>query len=215
MHATLQASGGHVLARGNPRPWQATNANYKTDFASLTTVLRGERYADRRVLATFDHTLHVWWTAFEGRFAFVSDPFLSTRPDAELEARFLAFCRELGAPPEKLELLLRDGFFQVMWLSHNKYNLSATQAYAPLSAYPEARRPEPDAVLVGWNIVPPEFEIARMLRQYRERAFAASAFTAPDIIITTAEHTAHNLVPSEARYSRDYANSTFQVWLRR
>jgi hypothetical protein len=207
-------SRGYVSDHRHPRPGTTLGAPYKQDLVALVGELKGNAYADK-VLATFDHAVYLWWTSFADRFVFVADPFLTTRPDAEQEIRLMAAFDTLGVRPAQFRTLIQSHYFQIMWLSSAKYNVSSAYHLAPLSGY----APHVASIIMGreidagWWTALPLSELRRFENQYKAGEFRKHTFKPPGVVVLNSEDIRHGFRPPAPGFRLKYKNHTFQVWV--
>jgi hypothetical protein len=196
--------------------YAALGNGYKRDLGALIDELSSSRYAGRRVLATFDHAVYMWWLTFARKWVAVGDPFLATRPDAELETRFMSFAREMGVDSQRLIPLLDEYMVQLFWFSCAKYQASRAHSFAPIDEYPPAVQTEirTGSMQNAFNLVIPRSEKERVLRKYETTAGQGTGFAPADVVILTAGDDARGLHPMPSVFSLVYTNPTFRVWLR-
>lgn len=189
---------------------------YRKEFAALARELSSEGYRSARVLGTLDHQVFVWWTAFAGKFAYASDPFVSTVSDDENERRLLSLLKLLRASPEAAGDYLAEESIAVFFLAHNKYQASGAHTFAPLSQYAGEvqRQIRAGDALSSWPIRVPPGERQRLISRYRALPAPLPEFALPDIIVLTAGQT-EGLAPDEAQYERTFSSGLFTVWRRR
>jgi hypothetical protein len=212
--ACTLVNNSHVISLQSPRV--PAGRPYKSDFADLARVLSSPAYERRRILATFDPVVYEWWIGLHGRFASVADPFLSTRPDAEIEARFMALCDEVGMPGGAFEKLVANKVIQVYWLSYDKYNVSPLHHYGEKSDYSSAAQDQmrTSAITLGWNIVVPKSELSRLADAYRRSSWKARRITPPDILVLSKDEVAQGRKPRDPKFRESFSNGTFVVWVR-
>jgi hypothetical protein len=187
---------------------------YKERFAELCRELAGDRHRRARTLATLDHHVFVYWTAFAGRFAAVPDPFSTFAPDRELEDRLLSFLDLLGVPPDRLATILTEPSTLIFFLSHDKYQASRAHHFAPLAAYPDdvQRSIRSSSIYASWQVALPRAELDRLVRRAGELASARR--TEPDLIVLGPPELSAGLLPPSDRYRLDFRNDAFQLWSR-
>jgi hypothetical protein len=200
-----------------PRRNVALGSSYKADLVDVTRELSRARYADQRVLGTLDHGLSVWWTSFHHRFLLVSDPFPSTRSDAEQESRLAHLLHLLGVSSATFEGLIQDGTLQIMWLSSAKYTISPLHAFAPISAYDDAQAKiiREGSPLSGWEIAVPRSEVKRLSQAYANETSAPWRLTSADVVVLGPWERAYGMAPDWRAFRETFSNSTFRVWVRR
>jgi hypothetical protein len=208
------SGGGHVIWNHHPR--FHTNPRYRADLSDLARVLASPPYQGRRVLGTLDPVIYEWWVGLEGKFASLSDPFLSTRPDVELEARFMAFCDQLGVSEEAFRDLLRNRWNQVFWVSYDKFDTSPLKSVDDGSEHARGRlhNVATGNFMTPWNIIVPNSEVTRMSAAYRSGSWKTFGFAGPDIVVLTTDDVSHGREPRDPRFKKTFSNPTFVVWVR-
>ena len=207
----------HTITQGPPRAGVTLGAQYKADLVGVTQELQTPRYAALRVLGTFDHPLGVWWTAFQHRFLLVSDPFPSTRSDAEHELRVAYFLHLLGVSQASFEDLIQAPNLQVLWLSSAKYTISPLHSFSGTSDYTEAQAGiiRSGDVMSGWDFGVPRSEVRRLSRLYAQQATAPWRMASADIIVLSRTELERAMAPNTTSFRETFSNSTFKVWVRR
>lgn len=191
--------------------------DYYDNFVALVRELESERWRDARVLGTLDHQLYVWWTAFEHKAMYVSDPCYSTIDDDETERRLLSFLQLVGARSEQIPLLVSDQGIHIFFLGCAKYQASKAHHYGPIEEYPPAdqRVIREGPVTANWTLAIPRSELQRLRMRFQRVRLRDVPFASPDVIVLNASDRARGLEPPQKSYDRKYANGAFEVWKRR
>src|SRR5262249_45372426 len=154
--------------RGDFPPYGALGVGYRADLLSVIGRLGEPASRGRRVLATLDHQLFVWWVAFRHQPAYLVDPFVSPLGDQVIERRLVRFCKLVGASRAQLGDVLAERTVNVFWLGHNKYQASRGHSFAPISEYAPATQRSilTSSPFDNWHIALPRGELERLLALY-------------------------------------------------
>jgi hypothetical protein len=192
--------------------------DYKASFTDLCRELASGRHRQARTLATLDHHLYVFWTAFAGRFALVPDPFSSFAPDGELEDRLLGYLKLLGVKEAELPALLSERSTLVFFLSHDKHQASRAHHFAPTREYPAANQAaiRTGSIYASWEVALPRSELERLGRRYAATEPSGTGGSpSPDLIVLGPQELAAGHLPPPDRFELAYRNGAFQLWSRR
>lgn len=206
----------HVVSYGNPRGDFAGTGSYKDDLIELGQVLRSPRFANASVMGTLDHSVNLWWVSFRRGFSLLPDPFHTSRPDAELERRFVNLCHELGASESRFRRLAESFIPQVFWVSEAKYNVSPLYSFAPRDSYTPAQQQAivNASITAGWNIQIPKSEVDRLVKLYTSSEDAWGGFRQPDVLVLNRIDKLGTFSPDTNKYRLAFSNRTFHVYQR-
>jgi hypothetical protein len=197
--------------------WTQAAARPEADFLRLATALSERRQPEWRVIGTLDPQVSWWWTSFAGGNAYVPDATLTTVPDAELEQRLAAFCREIGMSRDEFRTEILKWETMARWLGGLKYQAFRTYTPVPLEDYPEAERARIRATAADdcWGLTMPNSAVVRLLRLFDETAPAADLPQRLDLIVIRQDASTQHLAPRPERYDLIYADDTYRVWDRK
>ncbi len=191
--------------------------DFRVAFKELCGELRSDRYRDDLVLASLDPGVSVWWTFMHGRFTFMPDILTATLAEAEIERRFVIYCRTIGMTPEQfLNRIVRDHtlFFR---LGQGRYTANARYTLDPIETYsPEdqvsIRQTHPTR---AWNMKLSTLQQQRLLSLFSDLGEAGPNEPRLDVIVLTPREIELGLRPPDDRFQRTYENFFFRVYRRR
>lgn len=207
----------HTVPYGPPRGGFPGTGAYKSDFIELTRRLLEEDFAEAKVLGTFDHGTMLWWIGFKPGFVFAPDPFLTSRPDSELEERFVALAKEVQVPHSKFGDIAQNATSHIFYISCAKYNASPLYKVSDDSDYTEKQLAQIGGayLLSGFNIQVPLSGVRRLKQLYEGPPENWDRYRKPDVIVVNRHDHTYGYVPDSGQYESILKNSTFQLWKRR
>jgi hypothetical protein len=190
---------------------------FRTAFGELCRELKSDRYRDDLVLGSFDPGVSVWWTFTQGRFTFMPDILTATLPEAEIERRFVIFCRAIGMSKSVfLDRITREHtlFFRLgqgRYTANSRYTLDPIETYLP-EDQASIRRTHPTR---AWNMKLSTLQRDRLLNIFVRANEVVADPPRLDVIVLTPREIESNLMPPGDRFERTYENAFFQVYRRR
>jgi hypothetical protein len=193
-----------------------SSGHYRKDFTALVRELSGPRYANDKVIATFDHQVACWWSAFRPGFLFVPDAFVTALPDEELERRLILLCKVLNMHTPQFAEFFNRQEIQELFVSHAKYQVSPAYTFSSLSDYPPEAKRVVDSITVfdTWSLMVPLSKQAKMNLTYDATTVEYATLPRLDAIVV-AKQAGQDFSPSTDRFTLTYENATFRVWARK
>jgi len=207
----------HTVSYGPPREGFPGTGAYKKDFIELTRLLLSKDFAHAKVLGTFDHATMLWWVGFKPGFLLAPDPFLTSRPDAELEERFVALAKEVHISKGHFESIVKSYTSHIFYLSGAKYNTSPLYKIQPDSDYTAQQLSaiKSDYLLTGFSIQVPHSVVESLTKLYEGPREHWDHYKMPDVIVTNRHDQVYGHSPDPRVYERRLQNSTFDLWSKR
>lgn len=204
---------GYIRADVFPELDGLSKTPYRMEFADLTSHLNSLGDSKHMVLGTFDHELCAWWLTFNQGCSYLADPFLSTVPDSEIEARFASFCHLIGMTPKEYDALIQQPTMNLFWISCDKYQASRAYTYAALSDYSPSQRAEiaHTTILDNWHVDVPLSEQHRLLTAYDASNSALQGEL--DVIVLTNEKAFRDHAPPASQWRLSYQSPRFRVYV--
>lgn len=204
---------GYIRADSFPELDGLSRTPYRVEFADLTRHLLSLGNPKHMVLGTFDHELCAWWLTFNQGCSYLADPFLSTVPDSEIEARFASFCHLLGMSPNEYAQIIQQPTMNLFWISCDKYQASRAYTYSALSDYSSSQRADiaHTTILDNWHIAVPLSEQRRLLTAYE--ASPSGLRGELDVIVLTNEKAFRDHAPPASQWHLSYQSPRFRVYV--
>lgn len=207
----------HTISYGPPRGGFPGTGAYKDDFTELTRRLLTNEFAEAKVLGTFDHATMLWWVGFKPGFVLTPDPFLTSRPDAELEERFVALAKEVQISDHKFAEIAKNTTSHIFYISCAKYNASPLYRLSEERDYTKEQLSQIQAanLLSGFNLQIPRSAVQRLKTLYGGPREHWDRYKKPDVIVVNRHDRTYGYAPAQDRYELILQNSTFELWKRR
>lgn len=213
----VQRASEHTVSYGPPRGGFPGTGAYKPDWIELTRRLRAADLDHAKVLGTFDHATMLWWVGFKPGFLLVPDPFLTSRPDAELEERFVAMAKEVRMSKSHFESIAKTYTSHIFYLSSAKYNAIPLYKISTDDDYTTSQLTaiSQSYLLDGFNIHVPRSAVQRLTNLYSGPRERWEHYRKPDVIVVNRHDRTYGHAPDKNTYDLALENSTFQLWTRR
>jgi hypothetical protein len=198
--------------------WDQAEARGAPGFLAMANMLDANRREEWKVVGTLDPMVSWWWTAFGGHYAYVPDCTRTPLADAQLEERFVSFCREVGMGTESFRQVLSDQQTIASWLGGLKYQAFRGYAIAPLEDYSERDRQwirHHTSEECWQRLSLPTTTVTRLTRLFEAARPISDDAPRLDLIVLSNEPNLRNLTPPPDRYELIYANETYRVWERK
>jgi hypothetical protein len=210
LHGTAVARETHM--RPDFRSYRVPQ--YRRAFRELSAELASPRYADARVLASFDIQVLDWWTLFGGGHTFTPNTCSTGVSDDEIEDRLFRFFRILGVTEEDASALVLNRSVLIFMLSCAKHQASSGHQFSPLSDYPKRLQPRimSSSPLASWNIILPMSERSRLSARYAQTR-SDSDDPRLDLIVLGGNAFGAKWAPAPERFQLSFQNRLFRVYL--
>lgn len=204
---------GYIRADSFPELDGLSKTPYRAEFADLAGHLKTLGDSKHMVLGTFDHELCAWWLTFNQGCSYLADPFISTVPDSEIEARFASFCHLLGISPKEYAQIIQQPTMNLFWISCDKYQASRAYTYSDLSDYSPSQRADiaRTTILDNWHIAVPLSQQHRLLAAYD--APDTGLHGELDVIVLTNEKAFRDHAPPASQWRLSYQSPRFRVYV--
>jgi hypothetical protein len=216
MRNAVHRAARRTFIQGGDYPEYLRVPDYRTSFVELTRELSSPKYRGS-VIGTFDGQVYCWWLTFMGGYSEMPDPFCSTLPDAEIERRMMYLSRLVGMNAEQFCDFAGQTYPEVLWLAHQKYQVSREFTFGPLEEYtPEVREKiaeKTDITGMGELVIAiPSSERKRLISEFANGP--GEAVPRLDFIVLSKGPLLAQFSPPAGKYEKTYENAVFRVFRR-
>ncbi len=187
--------------------------NYLEHFSNLLKKIQTNEFPSTLSLATFDMQVSEWWNTVKHGNSFVSDVFINTISDNELENRIITLTHLLGFKPDEFIEFINEPMMKLFFISSLKYRFSNGYTYSNQEDYPTSDQSgfRVNGEFNSFNVLMPNSERNRL----RDKFTNFSTLTnekLPDLIILQTHPLLSQHAANSDFYEVIYSDEVFRVW---